>query len=245
MISNDLIFDIGLHRGLDAQYYLNKGFRVIGLEAVPALVAECRKKLHSHGGRLVIVNKALYHEAGKTVTFYTVPGKDDWGSLNQQVAEKAVEKATPITVETVDLTWLFDRFGVPRYIKCDIEGADIIFREQLIRETRRPTFVSIEVNDGHEGAALAECGYEVAQIVNQWFHPFRQPPNPAREGKFVAAQFTGETSGLFGLELPATSWQPIDEIDAITRRWKELRAIDEQLAPGWLDVHAATRAALV
>ena len=124
---------------------------------------------------------------------------------------------------------------MPRYIKCDIEGADIIFREQLIRETRRPTFVSIEVNDGAEGAALEKCGYEVGQIVNQWFHPFRLPPKPACEGSFAVATFTGEMSGLFGRELPLTGWRPIEEIDAIIRRWKELHAIDEQLAPGWLD----------
>ena len=97
MILNDLIFDIGLHRGLDAEFYLNKGFRVVGLEAVPDLVAECRKKLSHHGDRLVIVNRALFHEAGKTVTFYTVPGKNDWGSLYQQAAEKGIETAVPIS----------------------------------------------------------------------------------------------------------------------------------------------------
>ena len=32
-MQNDLIFDIGLHRGLDAIYYLEKGFRVVGVEA--------------------------------------------------------------------------------------------------------------------------------------------------------------------------------------------------------------------
>lgn len=244
LVQDDLIFDFGLHRGYDAEFYLKKGFRVVGLEAVPDLAAICRERLGSWGDRLRIVNKALYDTPGATVSFFTVPGKDDWGSLHKGTAEKGVETAVEISVETIDLTWLFDTCGVPHYIKCDMEGGDVIFREQLRRETRRPRFVSVEMNDGREGEVLAACGYEVGQIVNQWMHPFKQSPNPPREGAYVPAQFTGEMSGLFGLELPPGKWLPIGDIDAIYRRWKDLRDLDEELAPGWLDLHVARRADL-
>lgn len=177
---NDLIFDLGLHKGYDAEYYLKKGFRVVGLEAAPDLAEISRDRLGDWGDRLTIVNKALYDTPGTTVSFFTVPNKDDWGSLDRGIAEKGIETAVEITVETIDLTWLFDTYGVPHYIKCDMEGGDIVFRGQLLRETRRPRFVSVEMNDGKEGEILAACGYEVGQIVNQWMHHFRQPPNPPR-----------------------------------------------------------------
>jgi FkbM family methyltransferase len=243
-IQDDLIFDLGLHKGYDAEYYLKKGFRVVGLEAAPDLAEICRQRLADYGDRMTVVNKALFDRPGEEVSFFTVPNKDDWGSLNRGVAEKGIETAVEITVRTIDLAWLFDTFGVPRYIKCDMEGGDLIFREQLLRENRRPRFVSVEMNDGHEGEILGACGYEVGQIVNQWMHHFRQPPNPAREGTFVPVRFTGEMSGLFGRELQPEKWMPITECDAIYRRWKDLRDLDQELAPGWVDLHGAYRADL-
>lgn len=243
-VQEDLIFDLGLHKGYDSEYYLKKGFRVVGLEAAPDLAEICTRRLAPWGNRMTVVNKALFERPGEEVTFYTVPNKDDWGSLDRNIAEKGTETSVEITVQTVDLTWLFDTFGVPRYIKCDMEGGDIIFRGQLLRETRRPRFVSVEMNDGQEGEILGECGYEIGQIVNQWMHHFRQPPNPPREGSFVPVQFTGEMSGLFGTELQPEKWIPMDQIGDIYRRWKTLRDFDQELAPGWVDLHAARRSDL-
>ena len=243
-IQRDLIFDLGLHKGLDSEFYLKKGFRVVGLEAVPELCACAKAHLHQFGDRLTIVNKALHHEAGKSVTFYTVPGKDDWGSLYKDMAGKGVQTSVKISVDTIDLKQLLDQFGTPYYIKCDMEGGDIILLEQLLAEKRRPTFISTEMNDGGENEFLQECGYELGQIVNQWMHPFTVPPNPPLEGKYVHANFTGETSGLFGRELDRDAWRPIGQIGDIYRRWKELRDIDQKLAPGWLDVHVCRRDAI-
>jgi len=243
-VQEDLIFDLGLHKGYDAEYYLKKGFRVVGLEAAPDLAEICTRRLSAYGDRMTVVNKALFDTPGEEVSFFTVPNKDDWGSLNRNIAEKGIETSVEITVQTIDLAWLFDTYGVPRYIKCDMEGGDLIFREQLLKENRRPRFVSVEMNDGQEGEILKACGYEVGQIVNQWMHHFRQPPNPPREGTFVPVQFTGEMSGLFGRELQVEKWMPIEDTGDIYHRWKSLRDLDQELAPGWVDLHAAMRADL-
>jgi len=213
----------------------------VGLEAAPDLADLCRTRLAAWEDRLTIVNKALFDRPGETVSFFTVPTKDDWGSLNRDIAEKGIEQSVEITVETVDLAWLFDTFGVPRYIKCDMEGGDSIFRDQLLRETRRPRFVSVEMNDGEEPEVLRACGYEVGQIVNQWMHHFRRCPEPPREGKFVEVQFNGEMSGLFGRELAPEKWTNLERLSSIYHSWKNLREIDQELAPGWVDLHVARR----
>lgn len=240
-VERDLIYDLGFHKGYDSEFYLKKGFRVVGLEASPDLAAIGKERLACYGDRLQLVNKALFNEPDTQVTFYMVPNKDDWGSLDKDIAEKGVEKSVPITVDTIDLARLFDTYGVPYYIKCDMEGGDLIFRDQLLRESRRPTFVSVEMNDGCEGEILRACGYEVGQIVNQWLNPFATPPNPAKEGLYVSANFSSEMSGLFGSELPLARWMPIEEIDALYKKWKELRDQDQQLAVGWLDLHVARK----
>jgi len=240
-IQDDLIFDLGLHKGYDSEFYLKKGFRVVGLEAVPGLAEQCKQRLASWGDRLTIVNKALFDRPGETVSFFTVPTKDDWGSLDRNTAEKGTEKAVEITVDTIDLAWLFDTFGVPRYIKCDMEGGDLIFREQLLRDSRRPRFVSVEMNDGREPEVLRTCGYEVGQIVNQWMHQFRRCPEPPREGTFVHVQFNGEMSGMFGRELSPEKWTDLDRLGDVYRNWKQLHGFDPHLAPGWVDLHASLK----
>lgn len=243
-VQRDLIFDLGLHRGFDSEFYLQKGFRVVALEAVPELCKIAEQHLASHQDKLVVINKALAERPGEHVTFYTVPGKDDWGSLFKGIAEKGVEHSTPIQVETIDLRSIFDRHGVPYYLKCDLEGGDKLLREQLLLDTRRPTFVSVEMNDGQEGSILRQCGYEMAQIVNQLFNGRTIPPNPAREGSFADAKFHGHMSGLFGLELPSQKWFPIEQADEIYARWKSLRDFDQDLAPGWVDLHVCRADAL-
>lgn len=243
-VDDNLIFDLGVHKGYDTEYYLKKGFRVVGLEAVPELWEQARQRTSAYGDRVTLINKALYYRSGETVTFYTVPGKDDWGSLNQAIAEKGVETAVEIKVETIDLAALFERFGTPHYIKCDMEGGDFIFRDQLLSSGQLPTFVSVEMNDGKESEILKACGYDRAQIVNQWMNPYKKPPNPPLEGEFAEAAFTGEMSGLFGRELNPSKWRPIDEVADIYRQWFHLRMLDEELAPGWVDLHVCKSEAL-
>lgn len=100
------------------------------------------------------------------------------------------------------------------------------------------------MNDGREAEVLRACGYEVGQIVNQWMHHFRTPPDPPREGNFAPVRFTGEMSGLFGLELPPEKWAPLEQLDEVYRSWKTLHDFDQELVPGWVDLHAARRADL-
>ena len=240
----DLIFDFGLHHGHDARFYLAKGFHVVGLEAAPNLCRSAGQKLEAFGERLIIVNKALSETAGQRVSFFTVPSKDDWGSLTRRTAEKSIHQSVEILVETTDLAELFETYGVPYYIKCDLEGADVVFTEQLLKQRRRPIFVSVEINNAEQFDALRASGYDCAQIVNQFMHPFTRAPEPAREGTFDDAKFTGETSGLFGLELPPEKWRPIEEVKQLYRDWKSIKTRDPKLAPGWVDVHCCHQSTL-
>ncbi len=240
----NLIFDLGLHKGYDSAFYLSKGFRVVGLEAVPSLCTLARTRLARYRNRFVAVNKALHEEAGRTATFYSVPDKDDWGSLQEGNAGKGIYASVALEVDTTNLAELFDTYGVPRYVKCDLEGADILFRDQLLKDGRRPTFVSVEANDESDIDVLAECGYEVGQIVNQAMNISVRPPIPAREGQYADAKFNGETSGLFGLELPPDKWRPLGEVRQMFTDWRSLKARDDDLAPGWVDFHVCKRESL-
>lgn len=74
---------------------------------------------------------------------------------------------------------MFDFYGVPYYLKCDIEGADGLFVRQLLEEKRRPHFVSVEAISLELLALLYGAGYDRFQIVNQALNGFVSPPGAA------------------------------------------------------------------
>jgi FkbM family methyltransferase len=243
-VQDDLIFDIGLHRGFDARFYLRKGFRVVGLEARADLceIARQNNREFIADGRLSIVSRALFDVSGTSVDFYVNDEKDDWGSLFRGAAEADGREARVITVATITLAELFETYGTPYYIKCDIEAGDALFIDQLLQSDRRPPYVSAEMSDQWTSpdslAKLRASGYTSFQIVNQQLNPSTLAPDPPREGVYVDQDFTYETSGLFGRELPEDSWLDFRTTMKRLLDWYDLRDRDRALALGWLDVHA-------
>jgi hypothetical protein len=81
-IDRDLVFDIGLHNGDDAAYYLDLGYHVVGVEANPLLTVQCTLRFENEirQGRVRIINAGVLKEPGE-FTFYRntlgmmMPGK--------------------------------------------------------------------------------------------------------------------------------------------------------------------------
>lgn len=235
----ELIFDIGMHRGLDTKFYLDKGFRVVALEANPSLVAGARTKFSEQiaNEQLVVVDRALWHEPEKSISFYVNPVKDDWSSAIKGWAEKGGHQAEEIRVQTTTLSDMFDSYGVPYYIKCDIEGADDLFTRQLLADKRRPAFISVEAMSLDLLALLFGAGYDRVQIVNQSLHWAVVSPQPALEGGYVDVKFNGHMSGLFGRELNPKAWISFETAAQMYLDFMRLRRQDDKLANGWLDFH--------
>lgn len=255
------IFDIGMHEGWDAEYYLKKGFRVIAVEGSPQFVPAVRARLAAwlDTGQLIIVEKAVADRSGETIPFFVRTDKDGWSSLYQKVAERDGIVSTRIDIESVTIAELFARFGVPHFLKCDIEGADTLVLRHLAQEAAKPRFVSIEADARGQEAVdlLIAAGYMRFQIVNQGYLQLFTPPNPPREGSYVRQEFHGKMSGLFGEELEPAYWAGESEIRRQLDLWQRLAA--RQVNPvrrrllkkfgkwtrrtwlidtGWIDIHA-------
>jgi len=67
----DLIFDLGCHIGEDAGFYLQKGFRVVGVEANPNLCARLRECFARPlaSGQFTLIEKAIAETSG-SIEFY-------------------------------------------------------------------------------------------------------------------------------------------------------------------------------
>jgi len=260
-----LIMDIGVHQGEDTEFYLKKGFRVVGVEAHPELIASAKERLDCYvdGGRLVLVNAAISAHAGP-VTFFASESRSVWGTTSQEWAERNQRlgsRSTKMTVAGVRAETLLEEYGIPYYMKVDIEGADMLCLEALQRFRDRPAFVSFESTKTSwsrllsEFALLRELGYTRFKVVQQEDVVRQACPFPAREGAYAAHRFELGASGMFGEEAPG-DWMTEHEAlsvygkifnryrlfgdDGLFKRSRMGRGVMRLLRPkvGWYDTHA-------
>ena len=269
-LAPDLVFDVGLHLGEDTAYYLRKGFRVVAFEANPALVSHCRGRFAREldDGSLTIVEGAIDDEGRPSVRFYVQPEFSYWGTTDGAWAERNAPFGTSaaIDVPTIDFAGALERFGVPHYLKVDIEGADHICLRSLAEFAERPRFVSIESEkvDWHalesEFELLARLGYTSFALCQQAEMGKRSIVTRTRDGEPLEHRFEAGSSGPFGEDI-TEPWT--DEAGALERyrtifgryRWFGDRSLmartrlgrvtRRQLAralgaplPGWYDTHA-------
>jgi FkbM family methyltransferase len=258
-----LVFDLGMNDGSDTAFYLAKGFSVVGVDAAEDLCDLVRDKYQAEidAGRLSVENVAVTESEGP-VTFYpnekSVWGttRPDWAERNGKLAHLSTDT---LTVDGVPLSHLLDKYGVPYYLKIDIEGADLAALSGLRGQREVPAFVSIESEkvswDGlvEEFDALTELGYTRFKIVPQHFVSTHRAPKPAREGRYVPWRFHLGDSGLFGEEAPGR-WLSRKEALARYRRifarysWfgdngrfvppSVPGAVVRRYLAGWYDTHA-------
>ena len=224
----DLIYDVGMHKGEDSQFYLNKGFRVVAFEANPELVRLCTRRFQSFidQGRMTIVEGAIVSpesiEAGqKKVRFYKNDEMSVWGTVSPDWADRNVRLGTSssvLEVDAVDFPGVIRRYGVPHFMKVDIEGQDVVCVKAFGSFRERPDFISIESDKTNfrnlslEIEQLQSLGYNAFQAVEQSGIPdVQSPPVPATEGVYVPHRFDHGASGLFGSELP-NGWKSRSEI---------------------------------
>lgn len=233
-----LIFDIGVNHGEDSEFYLAKGFRVVGIEANPILCAKLQERFENEiaSGQYNLLNIGIWSEE-KELEFYHNLDNDHWSSFDREYGCRNDTKFEILNIKCTTIDRLLSDFGTPHYMKIDVEGADRIILKQLQHVSARPNFISVEEYGFQAIVHLRELGYRFFYVAPQNDKSWAVPPNPAREGLYVERAFTGVDSGLFGAELPG-SWMNFEE--ALRHFLTHVRAADGSfLTTGeWYDVHA-------
>jgi FkbM family methyltransferase len=264
MFEDDLIYDVGMHRAEDTEFYLAKGFRVVAVEASPELCAAAAERLRSYvdSGQLTIVQAAVAEKDGP-VDLYLNP-RSEWNTIRPTWSDRNADLGSPsaqvVSVPGVVFTSLLQTYGTPYYLKIDIEGADLLCIESLAAPNV-PKYLSIESDKLdwsallHEFDVLTALGYRRFKVVGQHRWPKVKPPNPPLEGNYVDRRFTLTSSGLFGEEAPGR-WLSADAaIERYHRIFKQYRFRGDHgllsrgplgplimkavKSPGWYDTHAA------
>lgn len=222
-IRPNLIFDVGLHMGEDTAYYLAKGFDVVAFEANPGLIAHCKARFQDAiaQGRLRIMEGAIASpQHGDTLTFYVNKKSSVWGTIESdwvQRNERLGTESEAIMVPRVDVGAAYRTFGVPHYLKIDIEGADRVALDELKKFSARPQYVSVESEkvDFEELRAefdlLSALGYAKFKAVQQATIPGTIFKGTALDGSAFEYHFEKHASGPFGDDI-AQPWVGMDEV---------------------------------
>jgi FkbM family methyltransferase len=150
-----LVFDVGAHRGQRTAVFAKLGARVIAVEPDETnrrVLSRRYPRGRLSAGSVEVVGKAVSEDGSGATLWVHAPGSGlnslspKWvrslGADDRRFGSK-VEFAGRQRVETTTLESLMNAFGVPHYIKIDVEGHEA----SVLRGLRRPVaFLSFEVN---------------------------------------------------------------------------------------------------
>lgn len=146
------IIDVGMNHGEDTAQYLDQGYKVIAIEANPALAQANQEKFSAaiEAKRLTILNQAIVDQKGN-LKFYVAKAMlgavvsnetsaifldhlDEVASFNKSLAcdadfmpcgpQSKFCTCEEINVQGTTCKQMIQTFGTPHYLKVDIEGFD-------------------------------------------------------------------------------------------------------------------------
>jgi FkbM family methyltransferase len=213
-----LIYDVGAHKGEDTEFYLSCGFRVVAVEANPKLAEAIRERFASAiaSGDLVVLQVAIAESEG-TTDFYENK-LSVWGTINPTWAERNKSlgaESRVVPVPTVKFESILREYGVPYYLKVDIEGSDLLCMEALQDFPTKPRFLSIESDKVSWKNLLREfelfrtLGYTRFQVVDQ---------REVEHQRVQNFRFKDGSSGRFGDMHPFREWLTEEQAIAAYRR---------------------------
>lgn len=145
---NALVFDIGANVGTMTRVFSSLGAKVVAVEPN----ADCFRHIELTTDRSAVeVLQAAVSESNGLAVLQVSDRKDKMSSLSEEWRKAVIEEnqdyagmwRREVTVATVTLDTLIERYGLPYYIKIDVEGHE----EQALRGlSRSPRMLSFEFN---------------------------------------------------------------------------------------------------
>ncbi|MCU0239956.1 MAG: FkbM family methyltransferase [Pyrinomonadaceae bacterium] len=207
----NLIYDVGMHKGEDTDYYLKKGFRVIAFEANPENVAFCAEKYAKEieSGQLTIIEGVISETDEPTVKFFRNPQHSWWGTSSTDFADRNEvmgKENEVIELKSVNFVKQVEKFGIPYYLKADIVGSEKICLRGLLQFENKPDYISIRSEKVdftqllEEFSLFEQLGYDKFQAIQQDVPNFYATKD-SKEGTPIDYKFQEGSSGIFGKDL--------------------------------------------
>lgn len=214
-----VIYDFGANNGQNFNYYLSKGYKVVGIEANPLLCREIEKKFSNEiaAGKLTIMNYCLSADSDDEIVEFYVHKTNSLLSQFNKPGYENLDDFEPIKIKSKKASSIVKEFGAPYYIKIDIEHYDIMILKELLAEKIYGKYLSIEAQNPAILDVLLQSDYKYFNAVFGWtlkkFYP----------------EFDFHMAGPFGKDIKSP-W--------LTK--ENLSALFSEIKFGWIDIHAST-----
>jgi FkbM family methyltransferase len=162
--SGDLVFDVGAHAGNRTRAFAALGCRVIALEPQPDF-ARVLRLLFGRSRHVEVLEIGASERVGRVALsvsdrFPTVTTLDDpWRETRR--ADRGFERVEwnrTLEIETATLDSLIARFGVPAFVKMDVEGSELRVLRGLSRPVAALSFEYLPMALPEARACLARVG---------------------------------------------------------------------------------------
>jgi FkbM family methyltransferase len=225
-----LIYDVGMNNGDDTAYYLWRGFRVVAIEANPELVASASNRFRREieAGYLQILNVGIAAEEGE-LPFWVCETDLRLSSFDRRLASLGgLSGAHEIHVPCRKFRSILDEFGMPFYLKIDIQGNDFLCIEAL-KPSELPKFLSVEVEfpEMRLASLVQERGFNQFKWISQtYFLPLELPP-VAQAGMIQRAEWLRQSRNTL-----IRAFRKFGGAYWIERQFKRLRTRNGWVFPG-------------
>jgi FkbM family methyltransferase len=191
------VFDLGMNEGQDTEYYLHAGHRVLAVEANKSLAeSNARKFADAIGrGQLLILNVGVAESDG-FMDFWICDDKSEWSSFDRTMAATNGSRHHSERVEVLTFDRIIKEFGVPHYLKVDIEGKEHACLDRIGPEL--PEYVSLEAYSELDLQKLADLGYRQFKCISQYYY-LSLEADPQPEELRIAVAVRRNTRGPRGV----------------------------------------------
>jgi FkbM family methyltransferase len=154
--THSLVFDVGANLGQKTAVFLHLGARVVAIEPERHCFEYVRARFP--GNRVTALNVAVSDAPGRARLFVS-PQTPEISTLEASWLESGPDKDKAGTIEeqaieVVTLSQLIERYGVPDYVKIDVEG----FETHVLRGLQVPVqHVSFEFHAGSVETIAERC----------------------------------------------------------------------------------------
>jgi len=170
-----LVFDLGANVGQDTAFYLSQGYRALAVEADPILAESLRNKFAREvlAGRLTILNVGIGAKEG-LADFWICEEKPEFSSFHRAIAARDSYSHKCIQVPVLPFAAVVERFGVPYYLKIDIEGNDRLCLDAL-SPSSLPPYLSVESECplDEKNASVEDGVWTVQQLYGLGYRKFK------------------------------------------------------------------------
>ncbi|MEI6732036.1 MAG: FkbM family methyltransferase [archaeon] len=168
----DLIFDIGASRGYKSKMFLDLGFRVIAVEPIKRNIKFMQKKFQNYGRKIKIIRAGVSNK----VSFekLRVCASESFSTFSDEQVKMFKESKDTENLEwfkeekvrMITLEYLISRYGLPKFIKIDVEGNVLKVLEGL---SKRVDLISFEYNSLNMGPAIS-CIQRISSLGDYKFN---------------------------------------------------------------------------